>query len=175
MRALMNASIGFALVLAASVTASAQSLSSVAAREAQRRMFAEPGRLYTNADLRFVADVQPRAEAARVGLVGAEPQQKTDEHSEAPPARVVAREKRDDEYWRARENAIRARLQQAEEYAAGLEARLADLEESASGEAVKERQVVVAKIARAQRDVEFIRRELTMFEGRVRPRNTDAN
>lgn len=167
---------GLATVLLTSVEAplSAQSLSDVARREAERRKQVTSGRVYTNEDLTPVDPAQPTPPPTATGSAAAEAAQSPGTEAQAaatkPPAGLEGpvtkpRVKRDEQYWRTRAKELRGRLAQAEADAAAADARLQELDVAPQTPALaREREVVARAVARMRSAVGYLRDEVSQFE-----------
>ena len=168
---------------------SAQSLGDVARREAERRTQVTSGRVYTNADLVAIdsppAPLAPEAGAPATATATASddsdegvPAPVTEEAAadEAAPTIVEAREKRDEQYWRARARDLRGRLARTNTDMVGTEARLGDIDAGPQTPArAREREVIAKALARLQSEVRFRLEDLTGFEALARANNVPAD
>ena len=165
-------------------TAHPQSLGDVARREAERRKDASrtPGRVYTNGDLGPVeppasTPLQPpptdsagpaeepkevRAEAGTGPTVMEEDPEthKVNIRTTAPP-----REKRDEQYWRARAKDMRDRLAKATADLTAAQSSLAALDSGPKTPATaRERSVVSAAVERLQSEVRYRQQDVTKMQ-----------
>jgi len=162
-----------------------QSLGEVARREADRRKDASrtPGRVYTNEDLGPVeppasTPLQPAptdsagpaeepkevtAEAASTGPTVMEEDPETHKvniRTTAPP-----REKRDEQYWRARAKDMRDRLAKATADLTAAQSSLAALDSGPKTPATaRERSVVSAAVERLQSEVRYRQQDVTKMQ-----------
>lgn len=174
------------LLSSVEVAARAQSLGDVARREAERRKDASrtPGRVYTNEDLGSVeppaaTPMQPvptdpaappaqdatevTAEAANVGSTVMEEDPET--HKVNIRTTAPRREKRDEQYWRARAKDVRDRLAKATADLAAAQSSLAALDGGPkTPAAARERSVVTAALERLQSDVRYRQQDVTKMQ-----------
>jgi hypothetical protein len=173
-RSVLSAAVAVVLLAGHATAGSAQSLGDVARREAERRQQVAGGKVYTNGDLGPVDGTTPPPQppVQQSPASGAETPETQPSSSQAPPGDnpgkepVIAkgREKRDEQYWRKLVKDLRARVERANANVAAQEARLAELDGGPPSPAsVREREVVVETLSRAQRDARSLSNELTRF------------
>ena len=167
------------LAVTAAATAEAQNLADVARRSGGKAA-RPPARVFTNADLPPVEEV-PAAAVVPVAVepVGSEPAAETVTESAAPEVEagspteaIKPREKRPEEYWRARGRDLRDRLARATEDVSNTSSRLDALESGpASPTAEQERKVVAAALAKRLADLGYLQDEQNRLEARARAEN----
>jgi hypothetical protein len=168
-----------------SVAVNAQSLGDVARREAERRKDASraPGRVYTNEDLRSIEPpastpqqpaptdlaataeqpIEATAEAASIGLTVTEEDPET--HKVNIRTTAPRREKRDEQYWRARAKDLRDRLAKATADLTAAQSSLAALDGGPKTPATaRERSVVSAAVERLQSEVRYRQQDVTKMQ-----------
>ncbi|MGH9257010.1 MAG: hypothetical protein ACRD3C_20820 [Vicinamibacterales bacterium] len=161
-----------------------QSLGDVARRETERRKEATrtPGRIYTNEDLGAVdppstpaqpvqTDQAPAAEEPTETVTAAAPTGPTvlEEDAETHKLNVrttaPAREKRDEQYWRARAKDVREQLAKVSADLTAAQASLAALDGGPkTPAATRERQVVAALVERLQSEVRYRQLDVTKLQ-----------
>jgi len=113
---------GLAAVLAAS-TAGAQSLGAVARKEeARRKTIKQPSKVYTNEDLKKIAESLPPPPApdAAPAKTEADKQQKAPEEKPAEPEEPA----KDEAYWRGRITQAREQLSRTRTYMEAMQSRI---------------------------------------------------
>jgi hypothetical protein len=178
------ATVGLIFLGSTAVLAHPQSLGDVARREAERRKDASrtPGRVYTNEDLGPIepasTPLQPApsdsagpaeepkevtAEAASTGPTVMEEDPETHKvniRTTAPP-----REKRDEQYWRARAKDMRDRLAKSTADLTAAQSSLAALDSGPKTPATaRERSVVSAAVERLQSEVRYRQQDVTKMQ-----------
>jgi hypothetical protein len=162
----------------------AQSLADAARREAERRAtVAQPGKVYTDADLAGLSprpgsaatapaspaastaqpsSAEPKTAEGQAVSEPADPEQGITDPSKAPKARV----KRDEQHWRERAQVIRTRLNRVQSDVNALQARLSQLE--ANGGSPGDTQATTADLAKFEKELRNIQDEWTQFENRAK-------
>ncbi len=166
-----------AVLLVASIACAsavhAQSLADVARRESARRGPKGAGRVYTNADLQPTdpapppaAPVAPAASAAAGTTADIAADKSQDMPAATGPAEppVKAREKRDEQYWRARAKDLHDRVAKANADVTATRSRLDALDAAPpSPSVIQERAVTAAALTRLQNDAQAMVDELGRF------------
>jgi hypothetical protein len=165
--------------------ADSQSLGDVARREAERRREASrtPGRVYTNGDLGPIE--QPASTPLQPALTDTapateQPTEVTGERASTGPTvteedpethkvnvrtTVPRREKRDEQYWRARAKDVRDRLAKATADLTAAQSSLAALDGGPkTPAAARERSVVSAAVERLQSEVRYRQQDVTKMQ-----------
>ena len=181
---LLKTVLATAVMLGIVSTAHPQSLGDVARREAERRKDASrtPGRAYTNEDLGAIeppattpqpAPVDPApaaeksieatAEAANTGPTVMEEDPET--HKVNIRTTAPRREKRDEQYWRARAKDVRDRLAKATADLAAAQSSLSALDGGPkTPAAARERSVVSAAVERLQSELRYRQQDVTKMQ-----------
>jgi len=181
---LLKTVLATAVMLGIVSTAHPQSLGDVARREAERRKDASrtPGRAYTNEDLGAIeppattpqpAPVDPApaaeesieatAEAANPGPTVMEEDPET--HKVNIRTTAPRREKRDEQYWRARAKDVRDRLAKATADLAAAQSSLSALDGGPkTPAAARERSVVSAAVERLQSELRYRQQDVTKMQ-----------
>ena len=182
---LLVATITLIFLGAGEVVAHPQSLGDVARREAERRKEASrtPGRVYTNEDLAAVepplatpsqpAQTDPAppsqeptdvtAEGANQGPTVMEEDPET--HKVNIRTTAPRREKRDEQYWRARAKDVRDRLAKSTADLTAAQSSLAALDSGPkTPAAARERSVVSAAVERLQSEVRYRQQDVTKMQ-----------
>lgn len=162
--------------------AHSQSLGDVARREAERRQeVAQPGRVYTNEDL-IPVDSSPMPSEA--GPNGSEPAVQEPRSSATPADKgptvmeedpethkvnirttAPAREKRDEQYWRARAKGLRDQLANATSDLAAAQSSLEALTRGPqTPAAARERSVVAEAVQRLQSEVRYRQQDIAKMQ-----------
>jgi hypothetical protein len=184
-RVALVATVGVILLGTAGVVAHPQSLGDVARREAERRKDASrtPGRVYTNEDLGPIeppASTPPQPAPTDPVATPEEPSKATTEAASTGPTvteedpethkvnvRTTAppREKRDEQYWRARAKDVRDRLAKATADLTAARSSLAALDGGPKTPATaRERSVVSAAVERLQSEVRYRQQDVTKMQ-----------
>ena len=152
-------------MLGAAVTVPAQTLADVArAEEARRKTVKEPGKVYTNQDLkRDSTGEAPRAPDVQLpgSQAAASPEAKAKDAAAATEPKTDE-PARDEAYWRARMTQARDELGRSKTFLAALESRVNALKtdfvnrDDPGQRAVieRDRQTAVAEMERVQKDIE---------------------
>jgi hypothetical protein len=184
LRAVIFATAGFIPLGSMFVTVNAQSLGDVAKREAERRKDASrpPGRVYTNGDLAAVEppSTPPQPTPTDPAATAEEPTEVTPEAASTGPTvmeedpethkvniRTTAprREKRDEQYWKARAKDMRDRLAKATADLTAAQSSLAALDGGPKTPATaRERSVVSAAVERLQSEVRYRQQDVTKMQ-----------
>lgn len=184
------ASAAFALLVAAPVTAPAQSLADVArASNAKKKEQPKPGKVYTNDNLR--QDITPSTPsvvtpATSDGTATATPA----EAAPAAAAPAVSTDagaspdggSRDEKYWRGRMTAARDALERANSFAAALQSQINGLttefvnrDDPAQRAGIEQRRTkAVAELERVQREVEAAKKAIATVEDDARKAGVPA-
>lgn len=175
------------MAVAAGAPAAAQSLADVARKEAERRQATQaPTRTYTNGSLTpdFTTPPQPAPAAPGEGVqTGAEGKAESALAADAPGAApgadqegVTPRDEQEpqpshdkgEDFWRARANRIRARLNQQNAEIAALQKQVSSFP---PGSASPEHSIAVRALSKAQDDLVSLNDEWLRFERQARERN----
>lgn len=181
MKQLVEIAAVFALLGSVEAVA-AQSLGEIAKREADRRKHSASGKLYTNSDVRpeprpavvETAVTIPDSVAASAPEPAKQPEKSSSSASAAPAetAPVMAKEHRDETYWRTRAGQLRAHIQRLRDDIAAVETRQLELEEEP--DAAPEYDVASGALTKLRRNLDAFTGELARFEERARAAKVPA-
>lgn len=178
-RGLMSAAVALAALGVCTPDAQSQSLGDVARQEDERRKSTAPARVYTNEDLSAVVTsaASPASTPAEVTPPAAEPADATKQNGptvteEDPVTHKVnvkttapAREKRDEQYWRARSGEVREKLARTTADLEAAQANLAALDRAPKTPATaRERGVVATLVERLQSEVRYRQLDVTKLQ-----------
>lgn len=179
----MTMRLATSLVVAAAMLAAspsfAQSLADVARKEAERRGTApKPGKVYTNGSLTpdFTTPPAPSAPAPAVAQEGeAKPEDSADAATSSPESEIVGevppKKERGEDYWRARADRIRVKIEQQKATLEALRQRIDSMAELEDSTAARERELTQAKLSQARSTLIHLEQEWTNFEATARAKN----